>query len=179
MLFSLLVSLFALVVAGYLARYVLRQQRGTPEMQLIVEAIKEGAEAFLRRQYRTIGIMTVRECSTHQPGASPAHRLSQRGWDSRDRERRPRRQGVGNPQSGRPRRHGGGPVQRYHWTFAPCPDQIAKHHHPGAGSFVHLKRRSPGVDTPRARRASLPTRGQPHPRSGSAVDCPASPPGAG
>jgi K(+)-stimulated pyrophosphate-energized sodium pump len=58
MVFSLLVSLFALVVAGYLARYVLRQQSGTPEMQQIAEAIREGAEAFLRRQYRTIGIMT-------------------------------------------------------------------------------------------------------------------------
>jgi K(+)-stimulated pyrophosphate-energized sodium pump len=58
MVFSLLVSLFALVVAGYLARYVLRQQSGTAEMQQIAEAIREGAEAFLRRQYRTIGIMT-------------------------------------------------------------------------------------------------------------------------
>jgi K(+)-stimulated pyrophosphate-energized sodium pump len=59
MVFSLLVSLFALVVAGYLARYVLRQESGTSEMQLIAEAIREGAEAFLRRQYRTIGIMTA------------------------------------------------------------------------------------------------------------------------
>jgi K(+)-stimulated pyrophosphate-energized sodium pump len=59
MVFSLLVSLFALVVAGYLARYVLGQDRGTPEMGAISDAIREGAEAFLRRQYRTIGIMTI------------------------------------------------------------------------------------------------------------------------
>ncbi len=59
MVFSLLVSLFALVVAGYLARYVLRQDSGTPEMRAISDAIREGAEAFLRRQYRTIGIMTL------------------------------------------------------------------------------------------------------------------------
>jgi K(+)-stimulated pyrophosphate-energized sodium pump len=59
MVFSLLVSLFALVVAGYLARYVLRQDSGTSEMQAIADAIREGAEAFLRRQYRTISIMTA------------------------------------------------------------------------------------------------------------------------
>jgi K(+)-stimulated pyrophosphate-energized sodium pump len=59
MVFSLLVGLFALVVAGYLARYVLRQDSGTSEMQAIADAIREGAEAFLRRQYRTIAIMTV------------------------------------------------------------------------------------------------------------------------
>jgi K(+)-stimulated pyrophosphate-energized sodium pump len=59
MVFSLLVSLFALVVAGYLAKYVLRQDSGTPEMRVISDAIREGAEAFLHRQYRTIGIMTI------------------------------------------------------------------------------------------------------------------------
>jgi K(+)-stimulated pyrophosphate-energized sodium pump len=59
MLFSLLVSVLALVAAGYLARYVLRQETGTAEMRQIAEAIREGAEAFLRRQYRTIGMMTA------------------------------------------------------------------------------------------------------------------------
>jgi K(+)-stimulated pyrophosphate-energized sodium pump len=59
MVFSLVVSLFALVVAGYLAKYVLRQDSGTPEMRAISDAIREGAEAFLRRQYRTIGMMTI------------------------------------------------------------------------------------------------------------------------
>jgi K(+)-stimulated pyrophosphate-energized sodium pump len=59
MVFSLLVSLFALVMAGYLTRYVLGQDSGTPEMRAISDAIREGAEAFLRRQYRTIGIMTI------------------------------------------------------------------------------------------------------------------------
>src|SRR6185437_7955409 len=32
---------------------------GTPEMQEISNAIREGAEAFLRRQYRTIGAIAV------------------------------------------------------------------------------------------------------------------------
>ena len=59
MVFSLLVSLFALVMAGYLAKYVLQQDSGTPEMRAIADAIREGAEAFLRRQYRTIGVMTI------------------------------------------------------------------------------------------------------------------------
>jgi K(+)-stimulated pyrophosphate-energized sodium pump len=59
MLFSLMVSVVGLVFAGYLAKYVLRQGRGTPDMQQIAEAIREGAEAFLKRQYRTIGLMTV------------------------------------------------------------------------------------------------------------------------
>jgi K(+)-stimulated pyrophosphate-energized sodium pump len=59
MVFSILVSVGALIFAGYLARYVLRQGRGTAEMQQIAEAIREGAEAFLRRQYRTIGLMSA------------------------------------------------------------------------------------------------------------------------
>ncbi|MBI3325251.1 MAG: sodium-translocating pyrophosphatase [Nitrospinae bacterium] len=59
MLFVILVSVFALMFAGYLARYVLREGTGTPEMQEIAAAIREGAEAFMKRQYRTIGIMTV------------------------------------------------------------------------------------------------------------------------
>ena len=59
MLFSLLVSIVALIFAGYLAKYVLREGSGTAEMQQIAEAIREGAQAFLKRQYRTIGVMTV------------------------------------------------------------------------------------------------------------------------
>jgi K(+)-stimulated pyrophosphate-energized sodium pump len=59
MVFSLLVSVVALVFAGYLAKYVLRQGTGTIEMQEIAAAIREGAEAFLKRQYRTIGLMTL------------------------------------------------------------------------------------------------------------------------
>lgn len=57
--FILLVSIFALILACYLAKYVLREGTGTPEMQEIAAAIREGAEAFMKRQYRTIGIMTI------------------------------------------------------------------------------------------------------------------------
>ena len=55
----LVLSLIALAVAAGLARWVLKQDNGTPEMRVISDAIQEGAEAFLRRQYRTIGILSV------------------------------------------------------------------------------------------------------------------------
>jgi K(+)-stimulated pyrophosphate-energized sodium pump len=50
----LAISVCSLVVAGLLARQVLSADTGTPAMQEISNAIKEGAEAFLRRQYKTI-----------------------------------------------------------------------------------------------------------------------------
>jgi len=46
-------------VAYLLARYVLKQDTGTAKMQEIAQAIKEGAMAFLRRQYITIAVMTA------------------------------------------------------------------------------------------------------------------------
>jgi K(+)-stimulated pyrophosphate-energized sodium pump len=52
--FVIVVSFLSLVFAIYLARYVMRQQTGTARMQEISNAIKEGAEAFLSRQNRTI-----------------------------------------------------------------------------------------------------------------------------
>src|SRR5947199_10161069 len=52
-------SILALAVAWGLRGYVLRQDNGTPEMRKISDAIQEGAEAFLRRQYRTIGLLSV------------------------------------------------------------------------------------------------------------------------
>ncbi len=53
------ISVFSLFVAWLLARQVLRADTGTPEMQTISNAIKEGAEAFLRRQYKTIYTLSV------------------------------------------------------------------------------------------------------------------------
>src|SRR5881409_368525 len=52
-------SVLALAVAWGLRGYVLRQDTGTPAMRQISDAIQEGAEAFLRRQYRTIGLLSV------------------------------------------------------------------------------------------------------------------------
>ncbi|MCL4477680.1 MAG: sodium-translocating pyrophosphatase [Deltaproteobacteria bacterium] len=48
------VSLVSLGYAGWLARWVLKKDMGTPKMQEISNAIKEGAVAFLNRQYKTI-----------------------------------------------------------------------------------------------------------------------------
>jgi K(+)-stimulated pyrophosphate-energized sodium pump len=50
-------SVGSLFVAGFLASWVLKKDIGTPAMQAISNAIKEGAEAFLRRQNRTIGLL--------------------------------------------------------------------------------------------------------------------------
>ena len=47
-------SIGSLFVAGYLISWVLKRDTGTPAMREISNAIKEGAEAFLRRQNRTI-----------------------------------------------------------------------------------------------------------------------------
>jgi K(+)-stimulated pyrophosphate-energized sodium pump len=52
---SVLVIGFALV----LLRDVLRRDMGSEEMQKISGAIKEGAEAFLRRQNKTIGMLSI------------------------------------------------------------------------------------------------------------------------
>ena len=52
-------SVLALAVAVGLARWVLRQDNGTPQMRMVSDAIQEGAAAFLRRQYRTIFGLSV------------------------------------------------------------------------------------------------------------------------
>src|SRR5580698_10436690 len=53
------VGVLALVAALLLARAVIASDTGTAEMRAISDAIREGAEAFLRRQYRTIGAIAV------------------------------------------------------------------------------------------------------------------------
>ena len=52
----LLVSLGALAFAYYLVREVLAAPEGTPKMKEIALAIQEGASAYLRRQFSTVGI---------------------------------------------------------------------------------------------------------------------------
>ncbi len=52
-------SVFALAFAVWLARWVLSRERGKPEMQRISDAIQQGAEAFLARQYRTISVLAI------------------------------------------------------------------------------------------------------------------------
>ncbi|OLD63232.1 MAG: hypothetical protein AUI33_12985 [Ignavibacteria bacterium 13_1_40CM_2_61_4] len=84
-LLVILISVLSLAFAWYLARQVLAADEGTPEMQSIASAIKEGAEAFLRRQNRTILLIglgvaalifvlyaAVRPPTPHDP-ATPMH----------------------------------------------------------------------------------------------------------
>src|SRR5258708_1912029 len=53
------IALMALAVAGWLVRDVLAASQGTPKMQEIARAVQEGAAAYLRRQFRTLGVFVV------------------------------------------------------------------------------------------------------------------------
>ncbi len=56
---AMLAGLLGLVFALFLARSVLAFDTGTAEMRLISNAIREGAEAFMSRQYTTIAALAV------------------------------------------------------------------------------------------------------------------------
>ncbi len=56
---ALVISLAALVFAASLARAVMAADQGTPRMQEIARAVQEGAGAYLRRQFRTLGVFAV------------------------------------------------------------------------------------------------------------------------
>jgi len=49
----------AVAFAIYLARDVLSRDKGPQAMQDVADTIREGADAFIRRQYQTIGILAV------------------------------------------------------------------------------------------------------------------------
>ena len=53
------VALLALGVAGVLVREVLSAGQGTQKMQEIAKAVQEGAAAYLRRQFKTLGVFVV------------------------------------------------------------------------------------------------------------------------
>ncbi|MGW4053813.1 sodium-translocating pyrophosphatase [Streptomyces sp. NPDC004779] len=53
------VALAALVTARLFGRQVLRADQGTPAMRRIAAAVQEGANAYLARQLRTIGLFAV------------------------------------------------------------------------------------------------------------------------
>ncbi len=57
------VSILGLAYAFYLRRQILREEMGSEEMQEVWEAIREGADAYLNRQLRTIlpfiGLLTI------------------------------------------------------------------------------------------------------------------------
>ena len=59
MIFVFAIGLFSLIVAGYFTRDVLRRDKGDHEMQKIAKAIQKGSNAFLKRQYKTIALLSI------------------------------------------------------------------------------------------------------------------------
>jgi K(+)-stimulated pyrophosphate-energized sodium pump len=53
------VSVLSLIAAFFFARLVIGSDQGTPAMQQIAGAIKEGAEAFLKRQYKAVAALVL------------------------------------------------------------------------------------------------------------------------
>ncbi len=56
---SLLGGVAAVVYGLYLAYKIIHLPKGTPDMNKISDAIAEGAQAFLKRQYMTIGVLAI------------------------------------------------------------------------------------------------------------------------
>src|SRR5918998_4606740 len=57
--FSVATALLALAIGFSLMRGVLAADQGTPKMIEIAKAIQEGAMAYLKRQFRTIGFILI------------------------------------------------------------------------------------------------------------------------
>jgi K(+)-stimulated pyrophosphate-energized sodium pump len=53
------IGILSLLFAGWLAYNVLKQDTGSPKMREVADAIRVGANAFLRRQYLTITVISV------------------------------------------------------------------------------------------------------------------------
>ena len=58
-LFALLCALFGIGVGLYLTWWILKQPAGTDRMREIARAVQEGAAAYLKRQYTTIGLVAI------------------------------------------------------------------------------------------------------------------------
>ncbi len=58
-LFALLCALFGIAVGLYLTWWILKQPAGSERMREIARAVQEGAAAYLRRQYMTIGLVAI------------------------------------------------------------------------------------------------------------------------
>ena len=54
-----IVSIIALVYAGYLAKKIMKNKVGTPKMEEISNAIHEGAMTFLKKEYQIIAVFLI------------------------------------------------------------------------------------------------------------------------
>src|SRR3989344_4617813 len=55
----LIVALFALVFAGFLIKKIQRAPAGSGKMIAIANYIKEGAVSYLKRQFKTVGLVAI------------------------------------------------------------------------------------------------------------------------
>ncbi|MEM2378457.1 MAG: sodium/proton-translocating pyrophosphatase, partial [Candidatus Methanomethylicia archaeon] len=53
------IGLISVLLSFYLYSYVIKQDRGTERMKYIADAIKEGAEAYLKRQNKTLAFFVM------------------------------------------------------------------------------------------------------------------------
>ena len=58
-IFALIAALLALIYGVILIKLVLKLPKGNDKMQEIAKAIQDGAQAYLNRQYKTIGIVAI------------------------------------------------------------------------------------------------------------------------
>lgn len=56
---AMIVALFALVYAYVLGKRVFAAERGTAGMQFIAQAVRDGSNAYLRRQFTTVGVLLI------------------------------------------------------------------------------------------------------------------------
>jgi K(+)-stimulated pyrophosphate-energized sodium pump len=73
---SLLIALFALAYAWVLGKRVFAADQGSQRMQEIAKAIRDGSNAYLRRQFTTVGVLLV--------FLTAGIVLSKWPWDSKD-----------------------------------------------------------------------------------------------
>ncbi|MEY4225047.1 MAG: hypothetical protein RIS33_1981, partial [Actinomycetota bacterium] len=59
LLLSVAAALLALGVGFFLVKKVMSEDEGSPKMREIAAAIQEGALAYLKRQFKTIGIILI------------------------------------------------------------------------------------------------------------------------
>ena len=59
LLIVIAICIIALGLAAILTRNLLSQDEGTPKMREVADAIRVGAEAFIKRQYSTIAMLAI------------------------------------------------------------------------------------------------------------------------